>query len=176
MSKEPVDQLDSLNLEGKNTRDRIRMLSVILLVLFFAGGIIGFAGIIELIYSYFKFRHKWVLFEVFSLSVAASLSVLPFIAFDGWIRLVRIGRKANYFSFLGLSVLLYVISFILGVELLIALTPTRNPLNPLLPSYVIFPPFLFCYDLLFLVTSALSFLLVRLLTSKRSSINHTSNR
>ena len=164
MSEEPFDQLN-FSIEEKNRRNKTLILSVVLCILFLVGGLFGFSQFVGFLNAYFKLRNKLVAFEAVSVSLAVSWAFLPFIAFAGWIRRIRKGRKANYFLFLVLTLLSYSVFLMLGMELVMGLGLKTS--NPLLPAAIIFAPFQYYFDLLFLLTSFLSFGLLRIFTRRK---------
>lgn len=161
-----IDEFDSA--EEKNHQNRVRIISGILFLLILSLSPFCYKEIVQLIAYYCKLRNKWISgFDIHGMVSSFFLSSIPVIAYNVWLKSTRRITILGYLVFFVCTVLLYVVLFVLGIEGIFALSHKATDENSLLPSYVLFPPNSSAFDLLFIGSSLLSFLILKWIVRKK---------
>lgn len=163
MESELIDsEFNQLNPKKEN--QSVRILSGVLFIVMLPLSAFFYTNIVQFIKDYATVRNKDLL-GAESLHGMVSMffiSAIPVIAYNCLIK--RKNSKKNeivsYLVLLLLAAGLFTLFFLLQMELLLEFArPARQ--NPLLPSYIVIPPFSFCFDLFFIVAAFLSLLSLR---------------
>lgn len=163
MESELIDG-DFNQLNPKKENQTVRILSGVLFIVMLPLSAFFYANIVQSIEGYAAFRGMQLL-GAESLHGMVSMffiSAIPVIAYNCLLKR-KSSKKNEIVSYLVLLILatgLFILFFLLQIELLLEFArPARQ--NPLLPSYIVIPPFSFCFDLFFIVAALLSFLSLR---------------
>lgn len=168
---------DFKQLNPKKENQSVRILSGVLFIVMLPLSAFCYTNIIQFIKGYAAFRETELL-GAESLHGMVSMffiSAIPVIAYNCLIKR-RNSKKNEIVSYLVLLLLtagLFTLFFLLQMELMLEFSrPVRQ--NPFLPSYLVIPPFSFCFDLFFIVAALLSFLSLRgliYISSKRNLLS-----
>ncbi len=165
----PIDDLSPVQqtTEKQNDNQVVKVVAIALFLITLVFSLLCFENVVGIINRYFSFRHKFVaFFTIHSPIVAISLGVLPVIAYYHWRRKYRNTGFIPYLVLLCVVVMVFLVSYISGMELLFALP--KNNVNPLLPSYIIYPPSGFYFDLLFILSVVFPFGILQLIIRNRT--------
>lgn len=171
MDRELIDEPFSKNefdsKETKATRNNVRIISGILFLLILTLSHFCNKEIVQAIDYYCQLRNKWILgFAVNGMISSFFLSSITVITYNVWLK-SRTITVSGYLAFFVCTALLYGVLFVLGIELVFGLSHKGNDDNPLLPSYILSPPVYFVFDLLFISSAVLSFLILKWIFRKK---------
>lgn len=160
MNSELIDG-DFNQLNPKKEKQPVRILSGILFIVILPLSAFCYADIVQLIKDYATLRGMYLLGTESLHGMVSSffISSIPVIAYNSGLKIKSAKQNgiAFYLLLLFLTVLLFALFFILQLELIFEFSRPALQ-NPLLPSYLVLPPFSFCFDLFFVVAALLSFL------------------
>jgi magnesium-transporting ATPase (P-type) len=166
MSEELIDHLDSLKKE--QPKSHLIKILVFTLIFFslFLNVVVG--NVVHLwIVQFYEFRNKFYNLISVNLVVSAlTISIIPFIAYRIWMKVPNFKTWKSYFFLLLSAIILFVGVFVLGLELILQTAVDYQKKNPLLPSYILIPRLPFSFDLLFILSAVMSFLMLKLIFRK----------
>ena len=167
MKNQPIDDLSSIRPDFEKSDPIVKVVAGALCLIALVFSFLCFKDIIALINQYFSYRFKFVIgFELYAITVAASISCIPLIAYHAWLRRFKKHGFVPYLILLIITFVLFVAIYLSGLEIIFSFPKTGINANPLLPSYAVFSPFRFYFDLLFIFSAGMSFLIMRLLFRK----------
>ena len=171
MDSEVIDQPDLTDefdsSEIKNRKSRVRIISGILFLLILTLSAFCNKEIMQVIHYYCQLRSKLILgFAIQRIISSLFLSSSPIIAYNVWLK-SRTITVSGYFAFFVCTTLLYGVLFVLGFELTFELSHKASDDNPLLPSYILSPPVYFVFNLLFIFSAVVSFLMLKFIFRKK---------
>lgn len=168
MEENPIDELNSIELNLQKTDPVVKAVAVALFLIVSVFSFLCLNDLMRLIESYFYFRHKYVAsFSINSVIAVMSFSSIPMFTYYHWRRKYQNRGFIPYLVLLFVTSVLYLFCYILGMELLFTLPKPVLIENPLLPDYIIYPPFPFYFDLLFILSAILPFIIFQLVIRKR---------
>lgn len=177
MKNQPIDDLSSIQNSLQKEDPVVKVVAVALCLIVFVFSFLCFKDIVEIINEYFSYRFKFVIgFELHSISVAVSLSSIPIIAYHSWLRRFKMQGFVAYLILLITTFILFSAIYLSGLEVIFYFPKMGINSNPLLPSYAVFSPFPFYFDLLFVFSAGISFLLMRLLFRRKKQTTYTNNK
>ncbi len=168
MSQQLVDNFDSLKTEEpKSGLVKILAFALILFLLFLN---IVWGKVIHLwIGQFYEFRNKYPDFINTNLIInALSISIIPLIAYRIWAKIPSFKKEGSYLLLFLSAIALFVGFFISGLELILQTGIDASEYNPLLPSYIFIPRFPFSFNLLFILSTVMSFLTLKLVFRKKN--------
>lgn len=169
MEENPIDDLNVIHSTVQQKSDPVvKVVARSLFLLAFVFSLLCFSDIIGLISKYFSFRTRYVIgFELHSLITAISISSTAITAFYLWKKRFQQSGFMPYLLILTMMLCFLVLICLLGFELMFLLPNSLKNANPLLPSYAVFPPFGFYFDVLFILAAILPFLILQSFIRKR---------
>ena len=164
-----TDAFDSLGIE--NRKKRVRIISGILFLLILAFSAFCNQEMRQVIHYYCQLRSKWILGSpIHPIISSFSLSSISIIAYNVWLKSKTI-TVLGYLAFFVCTTFLYGVLFVLGTELTFGFSHKATDDNPLLPSYILSPPVYFAFNLLFIFSALITFLILKLVFRRKVTIN-----
>lgn len=168
MKNQPIDDLSSIQPDLEASDPVVKVVNGALCIIVFVFSFLCFKDVVGLISNYFSYRYKFVSgFELHAIAVAVSILCIPLIAYHTWLRRFKKQGFVPYLILLIVTVILFIAIYLSGLEIIFSLPKMGINSNPLLPSYAVFSPFRFYFDLLFVFSAGMSFLIMRLIFRKR---------
>ncbi len=171
MKENPIDDLNSIHptIQKSKSDPVVKVIARSLFFIVFVFSLLCFKDLVLLIAQYFSFRTKYVIgFDLHSFVAALSISSIAITAFYVWKKRFQQSGFVPYLLLLGGMLCLSILICLLGFELAFSLPNSLKNANPFLPTYAVFPPFRFYFDLLFVLAAVLPFLILQIIIRKKT--------